>query len=196
MNTSILRHKRVAKQLLIFKYGNLFAVAVLSLMYLVVTPRFSNAQTSTSSIVQSKNPSAKKEAIEPIVSKNIKSGIKGIVAEYKKNEPIAGAAVILYDMRKNIIARTYTDTKGHFIFGNLKHGRYNITVAPTGYDSLESQVIGVKKNKFTTVNFYLSRGHFMGRMDVIVIYPGVPFHYFIKHPWKYIKGKIFKIDQS
>ncbi|MPQ43127.1 putative mucin/carbohydrate-binding domain-containing protein [Clostridium tarantellae] len=83
--------------------------------------------------------------------------ISGTIMDSNVN-PISGAIVLLYSVVSgidNLMAITYTDTAGIFVFSELNSGNYKITVTALGYMQGDSTVT-VQSGNITTISKILN----------------------------------------
>jgi len=172
------------------KRHHLTKVAALSLLYFITAPLTSEAQAPGQTIT--KKGFETKTAKEQQRIKSLHSGIKGIITDDQTGDIISGATIQLSNAHRHAVSSIYSDTDGHFIFDNLKPGYYKISVTDIGYNKVESQLFEVFEDKFTTVNFPLPQENLMGLTVVTVSYPENPKDYWRRHPWQFIKRRIFK----
>ncbi|MPQ43202.1 MSCRAMM family protein [Clostridium tarantellae] len=88
----------------------------------------------------------------------ILGAISGSLTENISSEPLAGSIVSLYSLineNPTLIAMTYTDNTGSFIFSEVSPGDYNITFTSLGFIPTK-QIIKVSANKISSVNVSLS----------------------------------------
>jgi len=123
--------------------------------------------------------------VENISNKN---GIKGCITN-KKNEPLQWACVHLVSEDNKFDTTILSDSDGAYNFSNLQPGKYSLSAHEVGYTPLTVSPVYVCNNGFTEQDFIVDEAY-TGLTVVTVYYPR---HFWLKHPWKFIKIKILKI---
>ena len=128
------------------------------------------------------------------------SGIKGLTTDqYGKTIPMV--QIDVYDDKANLVASVRSDESGCYQIDDLATCTYKLVAShPNKYLSKATQNIIVNPGEYASINLLLRRPEIEPR---IVTTGGAPItmtiadyihprHYWLKHPWKFIKRKIFK----
>jgi len=70
--------------------------------------------------------------------------VLGHIVEDGTDHPIATASVELLDTRNNVIARTVSDSAGHFLLRASEGGRYKLKTIALGYETVTTPAIDVQ----------------------------------------------------